>query len=66
MNARFCENCTYALALFDENEPDKKSKEKMVCQHNRDGGRDIRIVNTKDICAAHLFRGTAEAREGHR
>ena len=59
---RMCLNCTYRLALFDENEPSKISRTEVVC--NKDCDKTHK--KNDDVCAAHLFAGTAEAREGRR
>ena len=59
---RTCANCTYHLKLFDENEPLNISQKNVVCNKNR----DPTVKANCDVCAAHLFAATAEAREGRR
>jgi hypothetical protein len=63
MNERKCKNCAYALAFFDADESDKKSK--TLCACRRTDGKAY-IVSVDNICDAHLFAGTGEEREGRR
>lgn len=65
MNERKCKNCTYALAFFDADELDKKSKTLRACKKwHTDSTADI--VPADNVCDYHLFAGTAEGREGRR
>lgn len=63
MNKRKCKNCAYALAFFDADELDKKSKTLCACQHGHTDGK-ADIVPVDNVCDAHLFAG--EEREGRR
>lgn len=65
MNERKCKNCAYALAFFDADEPDKKSKTLCACQQGHTDGK-VDIVPMDNVCDYHLFAGTGEEREGRR
>lgn len=65
MNKRKCKNCAYAVAFFDADEPDKKSKILCACRHVITESKPT-IVPVDNVCDYHLFAGTGEEREGRR